>query len=96
MRGLPTDFLPQCLLEGVRLPDPVRAILLEAREQLAALNAQLDGCDRQISAYARSRDVAQRASELLGAGPVTASALAAAVLDARVFAMADSSASGSA
>jgi transposase len=59
-------------------------MLLEVREQLAALNARLAGCDRQIASHARSSDVARRASELL-VGPVTASALAAAVPDAKVF-----------
>ncbi len=49
--------LPE-LTEDYRLPDAMRAMLLEARE---------------------------RASELLGVGPVTASALAATVPDARVF-----------
>jgi PAS domain-containing protein len=31
-----------------RIPDPVRTMLLEVREQLVALNARLDGCNRQI------------------------------------------------
>ena len=42
-------------------------------------------CDAQIAAHARNSPAAQRASELLGVGPVTASALAATVPDARVF-----------
>ena len=53
-----------------RLPDPVRAMLLEVREQLAALNLRLARCDQQIAAHARSSDVARRASELLGVGYV--------------------------
>ena len=73
------------LVEDASLPDPVRTMLLEVREQLVALNARLAGCDRQIASHARSSDVARRASELLGVGPVTASALAAAVPDAKVF-----------
>ncbi|WP_310360385.1 IS110 family RNA-guided transposase [Paraburkholderia strydomiana] len=73
------------LVEDASLPDPVRTMLLEVREQLVALNARLAGCDLQIASHARSSDVARRASELLGVGPVTASALAAAVPDAKVF-----------
>jgi transposase len=73
------------LSEDSRLPDPVRALLLEAREQFAALHARLARCDAQIAAHARNSPAARRAGELLGVGPVTSSALAATVPDARVF-----------
>ena len=73
------------LSEDSRLPDPVRALLLEAREQFAALHARLARCDAQIAAHARNSPAAQRAGELLGVGPVTSSALVATVPDARVF-----------
>jgi transposase len=73
------------LTEDTRLPDPVRALLLEAREQFAALPARLARCDAQIAVHARNSPAAQRASELLGVGPVTSSALAATVPDATVF-----------
>jgi transposase len=73
------------LIEDSRLPDAVRALLLEAREQFAALHARLARCDAQIAAHARNSPTAQRAAELLGVGPVTASALAAMVPDANVF-----------
>jgi transposase len=73
------------LVDDSRLPDPMHAMFLEVREQLIALNLRLARCDQQIAAHARSSDVARRASELLGIGPVTASALAAAVPDAKVF-----------
>jgi transposase len=74
------------LTEDPRLPQPVQALLLEAREQLAALNVRLARCDAQIAAHAKDSPVAQRAGELLGIGPVTASALAAYVPNAKVFA----------
>jgi transposase len=74
------------LTEDARLPHPVQALLLEAREQLAALQARLAHCDAQIAAHAKDSPVAQRAGELLGIGPVTASALAAYVPNAKVFA----------
>jgi transposase len=76
--------LPE-LTEDSRLPDAMRAMLLEAREQFAALHARLARCDVQIAAHAKHSPVAQRAGELLGVGPVTASALAATVPDAKVF-----------
>jgi transposase len=66
------------LTEDHRLPDAVRALLPEVREQFAALHARLARCDAQIAAHARSSPTAQRAGQLLGVGPVTASALASA------------------
>jgi transposase len=76
--------LPE-LTEDSRLPEAMRAMLLEAREQFAALHARLARCDAQIAAHAKNSLAAQRAGELLGVGPVTASALAATVPDAKVF-----------
>jgi transposase len=76
--------LPE-LSEDSRLLDAVRALLLEAREQFAALHTRLGRCDSQIAADAKNSSAAQRAVELLGVGPVTASALAATVPDAKVF-----------
>ena len=73
------------LSEDSRLPDPVRALLFEAREQFAALHVRLARCDTQIAAHAKNNPAAQRAGELLGVGPVTSSALVATVPDARVF-----------
>ncbi|MGY6163853.1 IS110 family RNA-guided transposase [Paraburkholderia strydomiana] len=73
------------LIEDARLPDPVRAMLLEVREQLVALNLRLARCDQQIATHARCSDVARRAGELLGVGPLTSSAVAATVPDAKVF-----------
>jgi len=49
------------------------------------LHARLARCDAHIAAHAKNSPAAQRAGELLGVGPVTASALAATVPDARVF-----------
>ena len=73
------------LTEDSRLPDAVRALLLEAREQCTALHARLARCDARIAAHAKNSPVAQRAGEVLGIGPVTSSALAATVPDAKVF-----------
>ena len=60
----------------------MQGLLLEAREQFAALHARLARCDAQIANHARNNPAAQRASALLGVGPVTSSALAATVPDA--------------
>jgi transposase len=73
------------LSEDSRLPDSLRALLLEAREQFTALHARLARCDARIAAHAKNSPVAQRAGEVLGIGPVTSSALAATVPDAKVF-----------
>jgi transposase len=73
------------LTEDSRLPDGVRALLLDAREHFAALHDRLARCDAQIAAHARNSPAAQRAGELLGVGPLTSSALAATVPDAKVF-----------
>ncbi|KIF82067.1 IS110 family RNA-guided transposase [Noviherbaspirillum autotrophicum] len=73
------------LTEDARLPDRIHALLLEVREQLSALHARLAKCDAHIAAHANHSTAAQRAMQLTGVGPVTASALAATVPDARVF-----------
>ena len=73
------------LTEDPKLPDAMRAMLLEAREQFAALHARLTRCDAQIAAHVRNSPAAQRASDLLGLGPLTSSALAATVPDAKIF-----------
>ena len=98
VRGLLTEFgiviarssdrllaaLPR-LTEDPRLPDAMQGLLLEAREQLEALHARLARCEAQIANHARSNTAAQRASALLGIGPITSSALAATVPDATTF-----------
>lgn len=73
------------LTEDSRLPDSVHALLHEASEHFAALHARLARCDAQIAAHAQNTPAAQRAGELLGIGPVTSSALAATVPEAKVF-----------
>jgi transposase len=98
LRGLLTEFgivIPPSsdrLLKALpglstdeRLPTPVRALLLEAREQLAALQARIERCDVQIAAHARDSDAARRVREVLGVGVLTASAFAATVPDPTIF-----------
>ena len=81
-------LIDQEIEEGLRaIAVPIRCAhcCLEAREHFAALHARLARCDAHIAAYARHSSAVQRAGELLGAGPVTSSALAATVPDAKVF-----------
>jgi len=68
-----------------RVPLAVRALLLEAREQFAALHARLERCDVEIAAHARESEAARRVREVLGVGVLTASAFAATVPDPTLF-----------
>jgi transposase len=68
-----------------RVPVPVRALLLEARAQLEALQARLERCDVEIAAHARDNAAAKRVREVLGVGVLTASAFAATVPDPTIF-----------
>lgn len=78
-RALPT------LVGSPSLPAPLHPLLLEAAAQLRALDARLARCDAEIAARARSDCAAQRLRQVLGLGPLTSSALPAAVADARAF-----------
>jgi transposase len=68
-----------------RVPSPLRPLLLEAREQLAALQARIERCDVEIATHARDNAAARRAREVLGVGVLTASAFAATVPDPTFF-----------
>jgi transposase len=74
--GLSTD---------ARVPTPVRALLLEAREQFAALDARIERCDAEIAAHARDSAAARRVREVGGVGVLTASAFVATVPDPTLF-----------
>ncbi|RQR31106.1 IS110 family transposase [Burkholderia sp. Bp9143] len=73
------------LTEDARLPAQVRALLLEAREQFAALDDRVARCDAEIAAHLVDSAPAQRLRALLGIGPLTASALVATVSNASSF-----------
>jgi transposase len=68
-----------------RVPLPLRPLLLEAREQLAALQARIERCDAEIARHARDSDAARRVREVLGVGVLTASAFVATVPDPTRF-----------
>lgn len=76
--------LPQ-LTSAPALPAPVRALVLEAAEQLRALDARLARCDAEVAAHATTEPAAVRLREMLGVGPLTASAVVATVTDPQAF-----------
>jgi transposase len=98
LRGLLTEFgfsiaqsafrlrkaLP-ALSTDAAVPAPIRALLLEAGEQLRCLDARVTCCDEQIAAHGRDNDTARRLRGVLGIGPLTSSALVATVPDAAAF-----------
>jgi hypothetical protein len=62
-----------------------RAVLQRAQAQWRELDAHLDWCDERVAAHAKDNDDVQRAGELMGVGPVGASAAIATVGDFRQF-----------
>ncbi len=73
------------LVDEAAAPEPMRAIVQQAREQLCQIDARLAACDAQIQAHARHSPQAERLRALLGVGPITASAVVATVPDATLF-----------
>jgi transposase len=68
-----------------RLPTMARQILNNLLEQLRAIDERIDGYDIQIAELAKSTEATRRLMEIDGVGPITATAMVAAVGDARVF-----------
>jgi transposase len=67
------------------LPPALRRGVARQLEHLRELDAHLDDCDREIAQQAREDPRAQRLVRLSGVGVLTASAVAATVVDARQF-----------
>ncbi|MDD9723592.1 transposase [Sulfitobacter sp. PR48] len=67
------------------LPREARAALDALFEHLDALTAKLDAADREILAWHRSSEASQRLATAPGVGPLTATALIAAVGHASQF-----------
>jgi len=68
-----------------RIPARLWPLLAEAKEQLRALEGCIERCEAQIRAHAQQNEDAQRISDIVGVGPITASAVVAAVSGARDF-----------
>ena len=63
----------------------VRALMTELREELTELDARIAGYDRKIRELYRNSEICQRLGKVEGIGPVTATALVAAVGDRSSF-----------
>jgi transposase len=67
------------------LPNLARVALQRAQLQWLELECHIAWCDERIAVHVRTDAQAQAATQLIGIGPVTASALAASVGDFRQF-----------
>ena len=63
----------------------VRVLILETQAELMELDRRIASCDRQIRELYRTSELCQRLGEIEGIGPVTATALVAAVGDRGCF-----------
>src|SRR3569833_2802039 len=98
MRGLLAEFgiwlaqspevlkrsLPR-LLENETLPSRMRALLNVALEELRELEQRIELCEIENRAHAQQNEEARRLEAIIGGGPLTASAGAATVGNARHF-----------
>ena len=71
--------------EASGIPDMARMALLVLARQWEALNAEIDKLETQIVGAAKTDVVARRLMTIPGLGPLGATAILAAVSDARVF-----------
>jgi transposase len=76
--------LPE-LIDIEPVPPRVCLLLRQVRAQLAALDQQIDDCDRQIDEHARHSEAAQRLQAVAGIGPITSSAIVSTVARATDF-----------
>jgi len=67
------------------LPMHARSALHGIGSQLRSLESEVDRLEAQILAWHRADDTSRRLATIPGIGPITASAIAAAVLDASLF-----------
>lgn len=73
------------LSEDTRLPDGMRAIVMEAQQALMSLHERLARCDHAIAQHVKSQPQAQRLQAMTGIGTLTASAATATVVDAQHY-----------
>jgi transposase len=71
--------------EDCALHPLIRALMGELREELIELDARIAGYDRKIREIYRNNEICQRLGKVEGIGPVTATALIAAVGDRSSF-----------
>lgn len=68
-----------------QLPEPARLALHGIADQLRLLGAEIERLETRIVEWHRSNDVSRRLATIPGIGPITASAIAAAVPDGSLF-----------
>jgi transposase len=84
-KGNFAKLLAQLESEGEALPEPARAALRLMAAQIADADEKIAALEKAIVARHRSDDVSRRLASIPGIGPITASAIAAAVPDGSVF-----------
>ncbi|CAN5691869.1 IS110-like element IS1618 family transposase [soil metagenome] len=67
------------------LPGVARLVIERARSQWQEIDAHIDWCDARIAAHIKDDEQARNATQLVGVGPVTASAVVATVGDFKQF-----------
>jgi transposase len=82
LQGVLSDVLEDA---GNELGTLARLTLQRAQAQWRELDAHLAWCDERIAAHAKDNDAVKAAAQLLGIGPVTASAVVATVGDFKQF-----------
>lgn len=100
MRGLLSEFgvvipkgiysimkrVPEILEDGENgLPGTMRNLLERLTENLKEMDRQVDELEKQIQLWHRENEASRRLAEIPGIGPITASAIAATVGNAREF-----------
>lgn len=67
------------------LPGMARLVIERAQSQWSELDAHIEWCDQRIAAHIKQDEHAKAATQLMGVGPVTASAVVATVGDFKQF-----------
>ena len=84
--GYIAERLPQILEDGENgLPGQFRRLLERLGENLKEMDRQVDELEREIKTWHRESEASRTLEEIPGIGPITASALAASVGDAKCF-----------
>jgi transposase len=78
--------IPEILEDGENgLPGTMRNLLQRLTENLKEMDRQVDELEKQIQLWHRENEASRRLAEIPGIGPITASAIAATVGNAREF-----------
>jgi transposase len=72
-------------IEGDRIPEPARHALAPLIAQLRSVAEQIETLEVRILAWHKQSEVSRRLATIPGVGPITASAIAASVPDAKAF-----------